>query len=169
MFHMSRKGQRREDLLRDQRPPEEVELPGFHGEEVELPRASTGVDPATQKLMQAGQQRVKNRRKTVAQKRKEIYDRQRQRASYDIPKSVREALKELADHLDCSASDLVTLALTEWLNSVDISRLEARRVETPPQNFRFRYTFEFPPLEVRRTAAVEASLADLRRYLQEPS
>ena len=128
------KGKRRADLLRDRLPPEEVEMPGVRG------------DPATRMLLRMGEQRARERRRTVAQKKRAVYNRSRKRATYDLPQDVQDAIKTLAGRLKCSASDLVTLALTEWMNEADMARLASLRVETPPDNIRFRGTFDFPPL-----------------------
>ena len=134
-------GNRRDDLLRDQLPPEEVVLPG-----------AGDVDPATHALLTVGQKRSRVRRRTAAQKRRRAYDRKRKRATYDLPQEVQDAVKMLAERLGCSASDLVGLALAEWLNTARLERLEALRVETPPENIRCSHTFELPPLRVESQA-----------------
>jgi len=134
---MPARGDRRDDLLRDQLPPEEVLLP-----------ESGDVDPATAALLRVGEKRSRSRRRTVAQKRKAIYDRRRQRVIYDVPQAVKEALHALAEELGCSTSDLAALALVQWLNSADIGELNKMRIETPERNFRFRYTFDLPSLGV---------------------
>ncbi|MBC8449786.1 MAG: hypothetical protein H8D78_18800 [Chloroflexi bacterium] len=142
-------GNRRDDLLRDQLPPEEVVLPG-----------AGDVDPATHALLTVGRKRSRVRRRTVAQKRKEIYDRQRERVIYDIPQSVKETLRGLAERLGCSASDLAALALVQWLNSANIGELKEMRVETSERNFRFRYTFDLPPLRVAADPQAKGDQAD---------
>ena len=86
----------------------------------------TILDPAVADLLtgmeqrQAESQLPRKERERINRERAKIQSRRDQRATYDLPPTVREAMRDLSEELRLPASQLVTLALARFLS--DYSR-----------------------------------------------
>ena len=81
----------------------------------------TILDPAVADLLTGMEQRQtesqmpRKERERISRERAKIQSRRDQRATYDLPPSIRESVRDLAEDLRLPASQLVTLALARFL------------------------------------------------------
>jgi hypothetical protein len=73
-----------------------------------------------------------------------IRARRELRVTYDIPASLRQRIKELAEEQRVPASQLVTLALLRFLKAYDRGEVHLGRYKQPSQSPRYDWNLIFP-------------------------
>jgi len=88
------------------------------------------LDPAVADLLsnmeqrQAESQMTRNERRKHNRERSKIAARREQRATYDLPPSLRQLIKQRAEKERLPASQLVTLALIRFLDDLQDSKID---------------------------------------------
>ena len=117
--------------------------------EKKLTRRST-LDPVVADLLSGMQQRqVENQlprkeRERLSRERAKIQSRREQRATYDLPPSLREDIRELAEELHLPASQLVTLALARFMKDYHESLIDLSKFKQPSRSPRYEWNLIFP-------------------------
>lgn len=110
----------------------------------------TTLDPVVADLLSGMQQRqVENQlprkeRERLSRERAKIQSRREQRATYDLPPSLREEIRELAEELRLPASQLVTLALARFLSDYYSGLVDLGKYKHPSRSPRYDWNLIFP-------------------------
>jgi len=110
----------------------------------------TILDPAVADLLTGMEQRQteaqlpRKERERISRERAKIQSRRDQRATYDLPPTIREMVKDLAEDLRLPASQLVTLALARFLSDYANGLIDLGRYKQPSRSPRYDWNLVFP-------------------------
>ena len=110
----------------------------------------TILDPAVADLLTGMEQRQteaqmpRKERERISRERAKIQSRRDQRATYDLPPSIRESIRDLAEDLRLPASQLVTLALARFLADYANGVIELGKYKQPSRSPRYDWNLIFP-------------------------
>ena len=110
----------------------------------------TILDPAVADLLSGMEQRQaeaqlpRRERERLSRERAKIQSRRDQRATYDLPPSIREGLRVLAEDLRLPASQLATLALARFLNEYQNGSIDLGQYKQPSRSPRYDWNLVFP-------------------------
>lgn len=120
----------------------------------------TILDPAVADLLSGMEQRQteaqlpRKERERINRERAKIQSRRDQRATYDLPPSIREAVRDLSEELRLPASQLVTLALVRFLSDYANGSIELGKYKQPSRSPRYDWNLVFPdgmfPKKIKR-------------------
>lgn len=112
-------------------------------------RRST-LDPAVADLLKGMQQKQaelqlpRHEREKLARERAKIQSRRDQRVTYDLPPSIREGIRLLAEELRLPASQLATLALARFLREYQNGQIDLGIYKQPSRSPRYDWNLVFP-------------------------
>ena len=115
----------------------------------------TTLDPAVADLLIGMQQRQvesqlpRKERERLSRERAKIQSRRDQRATYDLPPTLREAIMTLSEELRIPASQLVTLALGRFLNDYNSGSIDLGKYKQPSRSPRYDWNLLFPDELIR--------------------
>ena len=110
---------------------------------------SITLDPAVAELLagmekrQAEAQMPRQQRERLVKQRLKIQARREQRATYDLPPIVRESIRELAEELRIPASQLVSLALIQFLRAYQANEIDLGQYKQPSRSPRYDWNLIF--------------------------
>jgi len=110
----------------------------------------TILDPAVADLLTGMEQRQteaqlpRKERERISRERAKIQSRRDQRATYDLPPSIRESVRDLAEDLRLPASQLVTLALARFLSDYFTGLIDLGKYKQPSRSPRYDWNLVFP-------------------------
>ena len=116
-----------------------------------------GLDPAVADLLSGMEQRQlegqmpRKERERLVKERLKIQARRDQRATYDLPPSVRESVMTLSEKLRIPASQLVTLALARFLQSYENEEIDLGIYKQPSRSPRYDWNLIFPDSLISKT------------------
>lgn len=108
------------------------------------------LDPAVADLLSGMQQRQaesqlpRKERERLGRERAKIQSRREQRATYDLPPTLREEIRDLAEELRLPASQLVTLALARFMKDYHESQIDLAKYKQPSRSPRYDWNLVFP-------------------------
>jgi hypothetical protein len=108
------------------------------------------IDPAVADLLsnmeqrQAESQMTRNERRKRNRERNKIAARREQRATYDLPPSLRQLIKQMAEKERLPASQLVTLALIRFLDDLQDGKIDLGQYKEPSRSPRYDWNLIFP-------------------------
>lgn len=108
------------------------------------------LDPAVADLLKGMQQKQnelqlpRKERERLSRERAKIQSRRDMRATYDLPPSIREEMRELAEKLRLPASQLVTLALLRFINEYSDGNIDLSKFKQPSRSPRYDWNLVFP-------------------------
>jgi hypothetical protein len=108
------------------------------------------LDPAVADLISDMEQKQsesmlpRREREKKTRERAKMEARRDARATYDLPPSIRNRIKELADELRLPASQLVTLALVRFLKAYDDDQIDLSVYKQPSASPRYDWNLVFP-------------------------
>lgn len=117
--------------------------------EPKLQRRSA-LDPAVADLLKGMQQKQtelqlpRKERERISRERAKIQSRRDQRATYDLPPSIREEIRVLAENLRLPASQLVTFALSRFLSDYQSGVIDLGKYKQPSRSPRYDWNLVFP-------------------------
>lgn len=109
----------------------------------------TSLDPAVADLLSGMQQRQiesqlpRKERERLSRERAKIQSRRDQRATYDLPPTLREEIMALSEELRIPASQLVTLALARFLNDYHSEKIDLGKYKQPSRSPRYDWNLIF--------------------------
>ena len=115
----------------------------------------TTLDPAVADLLSGMQQRQaesqlpRKERERLGKERAKIQSRREQRATYDLPPSLREEIMALSEELRIPASQLVTLALARFLRDYQNGMIDLGTYKQPSRSPRYDWNLVFPDELIR--------------------
>jgi len=115
----------------------------------------TSLDPAVADLLsgmeqrQAENQLPRKERERLGRERAKIQARREQRATYDLPPTLREEIMALSEDLRIPASQLVTLALARFLNEYHSGSIDLGKYKQPSRSPRYDWNLVFPDELIR--------------------
>jgi hypothetical protein len=115
----------------------------------------TTLDPAVADLLSGMQQRQaesqlpRKERERLGRERAKIQSRRDQRATYDLPPTLREEIMNLSEALRIPASQLVTLALARFLNDYHSENIDLGKYKQPSRSPRYDWNLVFPDELIR--------------------
>ena len=107
------------------------------------------LDPAVAELLagmekrQAEAQMPRKERERLLKERTKIQSRREQRATYDLPPQIREAIRTLAIEERIPASQLVTLALIRFLRSYQSNEIDLGKYKQPSRSPKYDWNLIF--------------------------
>jgi hypothetical protein len=110
----------------------------------------TMLDPSVADLLTGMEQRQtesqlpRKERERISRERAKIQSRRDQRATYDLPPSIREMVRDLAEDLRLPASQLVTLALSRFLSDYANGLIDLGKYKQPSRSPRYDWNLVFP-------------------------
>lgn len=116
----------------------------------------TTLDPAVADLLSGMQQRQaesqlpRKERERLLRERAKIQARRDQRATFDLPPSLREEIMQLSEELRIPASQLVTLALARFLKEYHNDVIDLGVYKQPSRSPRYDWNLIFPDDLIRR-------------------
>ena len=108
------------------------------------------LDPAVADLLSGMEQRQsesqlpRKEREKLVKERLKIQARRDQRATYDLPPSLRESVRLLSEELRIPASQLVSLALARFLQSYENEEIDLGIYKQPSHSPRYDWNLIFP-------------------------
>ena len=117
---------------------------------VDKKQRRSALDPAVADLLKGMQQKQaeaqlpRRERERISRERAKIQSRRDQRATYDLPPSVREGIRLLAEDLRLPASQLATLALARFLQDYQNGSVELGKYKQPSRSPRYDWNLVFP-------------------------
>jgi hypothetical protein len=108
------------------------------------------LDPAVADLLSGMQQRQtetqlpRKERERLSRERAKIQSRRDQRATYDLPPELREAIHDLAEELRLPASQLATLAIARFLKDYSANEIDLGKYKQPSRSPRYDWNLIFP-------------------------
>ncbi|MBA4385141.1 MAG: hypothetical protein C0410_10435 [Anaerolinea sp.] len=115
----------------------------------------TSLDPAVADLLsgmeqrQAESQLPRKERERLGRERAKIQSRREQRATYDLPPTLREDIRVMSEDLRIPASQLVTLALARFLNEYNSGTIDLGKYKQPSRSPRYDWNLVFPDEIIR--------------------
>lgn len=113
------------------------------------------LDPAVADLLsgmeqrQAESQLPRKERERLGRERAKIQSRREQRATYDLPPTLREEIMSLSEELRIPASQLVTLALARFLIDYRSGSIDLAKYKQPSRSPRYDWNLIFPDELIR--------------------
>lgn len=110
----------------------------------------TVLDPAVADLLtgmekrQSESQLPRKERERLAKERSKIMARREQRVTYDLPPALRESMRLLSEELKIPASQLVTLALSRFLQDYQNEKVDLGKYKQPSHSPRYDWNLVFP-------------------------
>ena len=110
----------------------------------------SALDPAVADLLRGMQQKQtesqlpRREREKLSKERAKIQSRRDQRATYDLPPSIRDGLRVLAEDLRLPASQLATLALARFLDDYQNGKIDLGQYKQPSRSPRYDWNLVFP-------------------------
>lgn len=110
----------------------------------------SSLDPAVADLLRGMQQKQvesqlpRREREKLSRERAKIQARRDQRATYDLPPSIREGVRLLAEDLRLPASQLATLALARFLSDYQQGLIDLGQYKEPSRSPRYDWNLVFP-------------------------
>jgi len=110
----------------------------------------SALDPAVADLLKGMQQKQsesqlpRRERERVSRERAKIQSRRDQRATYDLPPSIREGIRLLAENQRLPASQLATLALARFLADYQNGFIDLGKFKQPSRSPRYDWNLVFP-------------------------
>jgi len=110
----------------------------------------SALDPAVADLLKGMQQKQsesqlpRRERERVSRERAKIQSRRDQRATYDLPPSIREGIRLLAEDQRLPASQLATLALVRFLTDYQNGLIDLGKYKQPSRSPRYDWNLVFP-------------------------
>ena len=110
----------------------------------------SALDPAVAELLRGMQQKQtesqlpRREREKLSKERAKIQARRDQRATYDLPPSIRDGLRVLAEDLRLPASQLATLALARFLDDYQNGKIDLGQYKQPSRSPRYDWNLVFP-------------------------
>lgn len=110
----------------------------------------TILDPTVADLLSGMEQRQaeaqlpRKERERINRERAKIQSRRDQRATYDLPPSIREEIRVLAESQRLPASQLVTLALARFLADFSAGQIDLGKYKQPSRSPRYDWNLVFP-------------------------
>ena len=107
------------------------------------------LDPAVADLLTNMEQKQaishlsRSERRKKNREQEKITARREQRATYDLPPSLRQEVKNLAEKERLPASQLVTLALLRFLNDLEEGEVDLRDYKEPSRSPRYDWNLVF--------------------------
>jgi hypothetical protein len=86
----------------------------------------------------------RRQREKKARERAKIQARREQRATYDLPPTLRQRIKDLAEQERLPASQIVTLALARFLKDYDQERVTLAEYKQPSRSPRYDWNLDLP-------------------------
>lgn len=123
----------------------------------------SALDPAVADLLKGMQQKQselqmpRRERERIQRERAKIQSRRDQRATYDLPPSIREGIRLLAEDLRLPASQLATLALARFLDDYQNGVVELGKFKQPSRSPRYDWNLVFPEEMILRTRRKKGS------------
>jgi len=108
------------------------------------------LDPAVADLLagmenkQAEARLPRRVREKKAKERAKIRARRDQRVTYDLPPQLKQSVFDLAESLSLPASQLVTLALYQFLLAYSSGQIDLSKYKKPSKSPRYDWKLEFP-------------------------
>jgi len=108
------------------------------------------LDPNVADLLDGMEQRQsesqlpRKEREKKARERSKIQARREQRATYDLPPSIRQRVKELGEEQALPASQLVTLALVRFLQDFESGAIDLNAYKQPSRSPRYEWNLVIP-------------------------
>ena len=108
------------------------------------------LDPAVADLLSGMEQRQSEAalprkvRERKVRERAKIQSRREQRATYDLPPTLRQQIKDLAEAERVPASQLVTLALMRFLKDLQAGKVDIDSLKQPSRSPRYDWNLIFP-------------------------
>lgn len=115
------------------------------------------LDPVVANLLSGMEQRQqeaqlpRKERERLVKERNKIKARREQRATYDLPPVIREAIMRLSETQKIPASQLATLALARFLNEYENGSVDLGEYKQPSRSPRYDWNLVFPESLVART------------------
>lgn len=110
----------------------------------------TILDPSVADLLTGMEQRQtesqlpRKERERISRERAKIQSRRDQRATYDLPPTIRETVRDLSEDLRLPASQLVTLALARFLSDYTNGLIDLGKYKQPSRSPRYDWNLVFP-------------------------
>ena len=110
----------------------------------------SALDPAVADLLRGMQQKQselqlpRKEREKISRERAKIQSRRDQRVTYDLPPSIREGIRQLAEDLRLPASQLATLALARFLTDYQKGLIDLGQYKYPSRSPRYDWNLIFP-------------------------
>jgi hypothetical protein len=110
----------------------------------------SSLDPAVADLLRGMQQKQvesqlpRREREKLSRERAKIQARRAQRATYDLPPSIREGIRLLAEDLRLPASQLATLALARFMSDYQEGLIDLGQYKEPSRSPRYDWNLVFP-------------------------
>lgn len=110
----------------------------------------SALDPAVADLLhgmrqkQSEAQLPRRERERLSRERAKIQSRRDLRATYDLPPSIRESIRHLAEDLRLPASQLATLALARFLHDYQNGLVDLGKYKQPSRSPRYDWNLVFP-------------------------
>lgn len=108
------------------------------------------LDPAVADLLAGMEQRQseaalpRREREKKARERAKIQSRKDQRATYDLPPGIRQQIKDLAEEQRVPASQIVTLALGQFLQAYAAGEVDFSHLKIPSRSPRYDWNLDIP-------------------------
>lgn len=115
------------------------------------------IDPAVADLISGMDQKQAEmqlpRRERMKKKREQakIFARREQRATYDLPPSLRQEVKQIAERERVPASQIVTLALIHFVNQYTSGQIDLSLYKQPSRSPRYDWNLIVPISLIRKT------------------
>ena len=115
------------------------------------------IDPAVADLISGMDQKQAEmqlpRRERMKKKREQakILARREQRATYDLPPSLRQEVKQIAERERVPASQIVTLALIHFVNQYTSGQIDLSLYKQPSRSPRYDWNLIVPISLIRKT------------------
>lgn len=106
------------------------------------------IDPSVAELMESMQKKIaaaqlpKRKREKLARERAKIVARRDQRVTYDIPRLLKEKMREMAEEHNLPASQLVTLALIRFIEDMENRRIDLEALKEPSRSPRYDWNLK---------------------------
>lgn len=113
-------------------------------------KESTDLDPAVANLLlgmeqhQLEAQMPRKERERLVKERLKIQARRDQRATYDLPPTIRESIMSLSEELRIPASQLATLALSRFLQAYENGEIDLGIYKQSSRSPRYDWNLVFP-------------------------
>ena len=110
----------------------------------------TILDPSVADLLSVMEQKQslsqlsRRERQKKTKEHAKITARREQRATYDLPPAIRQAVKDMADAHAVPASQIVTLALARFLQDIETSKVDLSDYKQPSRSPRYDWNLVFP-------------------------
>lgn len=110
----------------------------------------SSLDPAVADLLKGMQQKQseaqlpRKERERLSRERAKIQSRRDLRATYDLPPTIREEIRVLAEELRLPASQLVSLALSRFLSDYKNGQIDLGKFKQPSRSPRYDWNLVFP-------------------------